>query len=219
MNGLLPRERSEPAPGAVHIPGWLDLERQLELIEACREWARGPIPIASPVLPSGHKMSLQMVCLGWHWKPYRYVKTATDGGPEVAPFPDWLKQLARDAVGDAYGAGDRAEEYRPDAALINFYDDKARLGMHQDKDEESDAPVVSLSLGDSCVFRFGNPETRNRPYTDFELISGDLFVFGGPSRFSYHGVTKVHPGTADPRLGLETGRLNITIRETGLQAP
>lgn len=161
-------------------------------------------------------MSLQMVCLGWYWKPYKYMKTAGEDGPEVLPFPEWLKDLARDAVADAYGRRDEADRYRPDAALVNFYDDQAKLGMHQDKDEESDAPVVSLSLGDSCVFRFGNPETRNKPYTDIELRSGDLFVFGGPSRFSYHGVTKVLPGTADPRLGMEAGRLNITIRETGL---
>lgn len=216
MTSLLPRERAEPAPGAVHVPDWLDFERQIEIIEACREWARGPIPMASPVLPRGHTMSLQMVCLGWYWKPYKYVKTAGEGGPEVLPFPDWLKDLARDAVAEAYGGREQADRYEPDAALVNFYDDRAKLGMHQDKDEESEAPVVSLSLGDSCVFRFGNPETRNKPYTDIELRSGDLFVFGGPSRFSYHGVTKVLPGTADPRLGMEAGRLNITIRETGL---
>jgi alkylated DNA repair protein (DNA oxidative demethylase) len=84
----------------------------------------------------------------------------------------------------------------PDAALVNFYDGDARLGMHQDKDERSDAPVVSLS-GDACVFRFGNTESRGRPYTDVELRSGDLFVFGGPSRFAYHRVPKLLPGTAD----------------------
>lgn len=216
MTGLLPRERTELAPGAVHVPDWLGVERQIEIVEACREWARGPIPMASPVLPRGHTMSLQMVCLGWYWKPYKYMKTAGEDGPEVLPFPEWLKDLARDAVADAYGRREEADRYRPDAALVNFYDVQAKLGMHQDKDEESDAPVVSLSLGDSCVFRFGNPETRNKPYTDIELRSGDLFVFGGPSRFSYHGVTKVLPGTADPRLGMEAGRLNITIRETGL---
>ena len=216
MTGLLPREMTEPAPGAVHVPDWLTLDRQRELVSACREWARGPIPIASPVLPSGHTMSLRMVCLGWHWKPYRYVRSAVEGGPEAAPFPEWLKELAREATAAAYGSPG-TPDYSPDAALINFYDENAKLGMHQDKDERSDAPVVSLSLGDSCVFRFGNPESRNRPYSDIELRSGDLFVFGGPSRFSYHGVTKVMPGTADPRLGLETGRLNITIRETGLE--
>lgn len=215
MTGLLPREPSEIAPGAVHLPDWLDLDQQHRLVEACRGWARGPIPIASPKLPSGQVMSLKMVCLGWHWQPYEYVKTNADG-TDVAPFPDWLRDLARDAVGAASDDSAAAAGYQPDAALINFYDEAAKLGMHQDKDEVSEAPVVSLSLGDSCTFRFGNPETRNRPYTDIELMSGDLFVFGGESRFSYHGVTRIKPGTADPRLGLKEGRLNITIRQTGL---
>jgi alkylated DNA repair protein (DNA oxidative demethylase) len=85
---------------------------------------------------------------------------------------------------------------------MNFYDGSARLGMHKDKDERSDAPVVSLSLGDTCVFRFGNINNRNKPYTDIELVSGDLFVFGGASRFAFHGVLRVYPGTADRSLGL-----------------
>jgi alkylated DNA repair protein (DNA oxidative demethylase) len=92
------------------------------------------------------------------------------------------------------------------------------MGMHQDKDERSDAPVVSLSIGDTCLFRFGNTDTRGKPYTDVELLSGDLFVFGGPSRFAYHGVPKIRPGSADPAAGLTGGRLNITLRETGLTA-
>ena len=75
--------------------------------------------------------------------------------------------------------------------------------------------MVSASLGDTCVFRFGNTESRNRPYTDVELRSGDLFVFGGPSRMAYHGVPRVRPGTADPALGLR-GRLNITVRASGI---
>jgi alkylated DNA repair protein (DNA oxidative demethylase) len=91
------------------------------------------------------------------------------------------------------------------------------MGMHQDKDERSDAPVVSLSIGDTCLFRFGNTETRGRPYTDVQLASGDLFVFGGPSRFAYHGVPKVYPGTGDPATGLASGRLNLTLRVTGLR--
>jgi alkylated DNA repair protein (DNA oxidative demethylase) len=162
-------------------------------------------------------MSVQTVCLGWHWLPYRYSRTAEDvDGAPVAPFPDWLGDLGRRALVAAYGEPHAGDGYRPDAALINFYDDQARMGMHQDKDERSDAPVVSLSIGDTCVFRFGNTETRGRPYADVELRSGDLFVFGGPSRFAYHGVPKIHPGTADPATGLATGRLNLTLRETGL---
>jgi alkylated DNA repair protein (DNA oxidative demethylase) len=135
----------------------------------------------------------------------------------VAPFPEWLADLGRAALAAAYGQDDeRARGYAPDAALVNFYDGAARMGMHQDKEERSAAPVVSLSIGDACVFRFGNTETRNRPYTDVELLSGDLFVFGGPSRFAFHGVPKVRQGTADPAVGLRSGRLNITLRETGL---
>ncbi len=88
--------------------------------------------------------------------------------------------------------------------------------MHQDKDERIAEPIVSLSLGDACVFRFGNCETRGRPYTDIRLESGDLFVFGGPSRFAYHGVPSVFPDTCPPDLGMTRGRLNLTLRMTGL---
>jgi alkylated DNA repair protein (DNA oxidative demethylase) len=120
-------------------------------------------------------------------------------------------------LADAYDDPAAAEAYRPDTALVNFYDDGARMGMHQDRDELSDAPVVSLSIGDTCRFRFGNPDGRGRPWTDVELLSGDAFVFGGPSRFAYHGVPKVFPGTGDPRTGMRTGRLNLTLRVTGLE--
>jgi alkylated DNA repair protein (DNA oxidative demethylase) len=163
-------------------------------------------------------MSVQTVCLGWHWTPYRYTRTAIDqdGNPPVAPFPDWLAELGREAVKDAYGD---AAAYSPDAALINFYDERAKMGMHQDKDENSDAPVVSLSVGATCTFRFGNTDNRGAPFTDVELRSGDLFVFGGPARFAYHGVVKqIEPGTNDPATGLTNGRLNLTLRETGLSS-
>lgn len=199
------------------MPDWLSIARQRELVDACRDWARGPAPIRSAKLPNGGVMSVQTVCLGWHWQPYRYTRTADDvGGGPVAPFPGWLAELGRRAIADAYGDPAAAQAYEPDAALVNFYDERARMGMHQDRDERSDAPVVSLSIGDDCVFRFGNSETRGRPYTDVELVSGDLFVFGGPSRFAYHGVPRTLPGTAEPASGLPTGRLNITLRVTGL---
>ncbi|GAA3218722.1 alpha-ketoglutarate-dependent dioxygenase AlkB family protein [Nonomuraea helvata] len=206
----------EIAPGAVHVPGWLTLDEQRHLVRACREWAMGPVPIRHTVLPRGGVMSVRTVCVGWHWQPYRYTRVAHDvNGRRVAGFPGWLGDLGRRALADAYGAA--GETYEPDTALINFYDDQAKMGMHQDKDEKSDAPVVSLSIGDRCLFRFGNTETRGRPYTDVELASGDLFVFGGPSRFAYHGVPKVYPGTGDPATGLASGRLNITMRVTGLR--
>ena len=90
------------------------------------------------------------------------------------------------------------------------------MGMHQDKDEVAAEPVVSLSVGDSCVFRFGNPVNRNKPWTDVVLASGDAVVFGRESRFAYHGVPRILPGTADPATGVPSGRINITMRVTGL---
>ncbi len=88
--------------------------------------------------------------------------------------------------------------------------------MHADRDEPSPAPVVSLSLGDTCVFRFGNADGRGRPWSDVRLESGDLFVFGGRPRRAYHGVPKVLAGTGPPGIGLDGGRLNITLRQTGM---
>ncbi|MFD9322540.1 alpha-ketoglutarate-dependent dioxygenase AlkB family protein [Streptomyces sp. NPDC060053] len=211
---LFPRERAQVAPGAVHVPDWVDPAHQRELLRTCREWARPPAGLRTVRTPGGGTMTARQVCLGWHWYPYAYARTVSDGdGTPVKPFPAWLGELGRRAVADALGpAQARGAAY--DIALINFYDGDARMGMHRDAEERSDAPVVSLSLGDTCVFRFGNPQTRTRPYTDVELRSGDLFVFGGPSRLAYHGVPRVLPGTAPAGLGL-TGRLNITLRVSG----
>ncbi|GGU99386.1 alkylated DNA repair protein [Streptomyces filipinensis] len=210
---LFARERAEVAPGAVHVPDWLDPGRQRELLAACRGWARPPAGLRTVRTPGGGTMTARQVCLGWHWYPYAYARTVVDGdGAPVKPFPAWLGELGRRAAVAALGP---QQPYAYDIALINFYDGDARMGMHRDSDEKADAPVVSLSLGDTCVFRFGNPATRARPYTDVELRSGDLFVFGGPSRFAYHGVPRVLPGTGPPGLGL-TGRLNVTLRVSGL---
>ncbi|MEU3313682.1 alpha-ketoglutarate-dependent dioxygenase AlkB [Streptomyces sp. NPDC006662] len=216
MDGeLFPRERTEVAPGAVHLPGWLGPRRQRELLDACRAWARPPAGLRTVRTPGGGTMTARQVCLGLHWYPYGYASTAVDGdGAPVKPMPAWLAELGRRAVTDAYGTPPPdAEAY--DIALVNFYGGDSRMGMHRDAEERSPAPVVSLSLGDSCLFRFGNTASRGRPYRDVELRSGDLFVFGGPSRLAYHGVPKVLPGTAPPGLGL-TGRLNVTLRVGGL---
>ncbi|MCX5599074.1 alpha-ketoglutarate-dependent dioxygenase AlkB [Streptomyces phaeochromogenes] len=212
---LFPRARTEIAPGAVHLPDWLTAERQSELLDACRAWARPPAGLRTVRTPGGGTMTSRQVCLGWHWYPYGYARTVVDGDEApVKEFPEWLGELGRRAVVDTLGP-EAATAAAYDIALINFYDADARMGMHRDGDEKSDAPVVSLSLGDTCVFRFGNTESRNRPYTDVELRSGDLFVFGGDARLAYHGVPRVQAGTAPPELGL-TGRLNVTLRVSGL---
>ncbi|GAB3419681.1 alpha-ketoglutarate-dependent dioxygenase AlkB family protein [Flindersiella endophytica] len=222
MGTLFGAERREIAEGAVHVPAWLDVDEQRWLVEVCREWAQGPAGMRQTKLPNGGVMSVRTVCLGWHWRPYTYTKVADDGSP-VKPFPGWLADLGRRAVSSAYADPAQAEAYQPDIALVNFYDAEARMGLHQDKDEQSLAPVVSLSLGDTCVFRFGNTETRSKPWTDVRLESGDLFVFGGPSRLAYHGVPRTYPGTGPAGIGLDSApngaRLNITLRQSGLRPP
>ena len=155
------------------------------------------------------------MCLGWHWQPYAYSRTAddTDGAP-VKPIPPELDQLARRAVRDVAPLGADAP-FDPDAVIVNLYAPGARLGLHQDDEEPSSAPVVTISLGDTCVFRMAGTERRTAPFTDVLLRSGDLLVFGGADRRIYHGVPKVLDGTAPEWLGLPPGRLSITVRETG----
>lgn len=214
--GLFAAPEVELPAGAHHLPGWLTLDQQAWIVARFREWVEGPVPIRAAKV-RGHEMSVRTVCLGWHWRPYDYTREAVDvNGNRVLEFPDWMVRLGRRALVEATGDSSAGDGYNPDTALVNFYDEQAHMGMHQDKDERSLAPVVSLSIGDTCRFRFGNPQTRTKPYVDLELASGDLFVFGGESRLAFHGVTKVLPGTAPVGCGLERGRINITLRETGL---
>lgn len=213
------REHRQLLPGVVHVKGWLDAAAQRELADDFRHWAAPPAGLRHPRVPTGHLMSVQSVCLGWHWLPYAYSRTAddTDGAP-VKPLPRSLFELGRAAVAAAYGAASReAHAYAPDAAIVNLYAPGARLGLHQDAEEPSDAPVVTLSLGDTCIFRMAGALRRSAPFCDAPLASGDLLVFGGPNRRIYHGVPKVHEGTAPSGLGLPPGRLSITLRETGLE--
>ncbi|MET8050808.1 alpha-ketoglutarate-dependent dioxygenase AlkB [Streptosporangium sp. NPDC005286] len=213
---LEPQERSTPSPDAVLVPGWLTLDQQAWIVRQFHSWTQGPVPIRAAKV-RGHEMSVRTVCLGWHWQPYKYTREATDvNGARVLPFPDWMIRLGRRALHEAGYPETEAGAYTPDAALVNYYDENARLGMHQDRDERSLAPVVSLSIGDSCTFRFGNTENRGKPYANLLLRSGDLFVFGGASRLAYHGVTRIHPLTAPDGCGLDSGRINITMRTTGL---
>src|SRR5438552_9409360 len=145
-----PRRVHEPRPGIVHVPDWLSLDAQRELVAGFRDWVRPPAGLRRPRVPAGHLMSVQAVCLGWHWYPYAYSRTAddTDGAP-VKPLPEEVADLARAAVAEAYGPHSaEAASYAPDAAIVNLYAPGAHLGLHQDGEEPSDAPVVTLSLGD-----------------------------------------------------------------------
>ena len=158
-------------------------------------------------------MHVQMMCLGRHWNPRTYTYEATradhDGLPVGAVPDDWAT-LASAAAREA------GFTVAPDICLINFYEADGRMGLHQDKDEsaasiEAGLPVVSISLGDTARFLLGGTRRRD-PVETFLLDSGDVFVFGGPSRLRYHGVTRVVPGTAPAVLGL-AGRFNLTFRQ------
>jgi alkylated DNA repair protein (DNA oxidative demethylase) len=213
---FLDRRRRELSPGANWVPDWLTLEEQRWLVDRFHEWGRGPVPPRAAKI-GAHEMSVQTVCLGWHWRPYAYSREATDvNGNRVLDFPDWMVRLGRKAIIAATRDEAAAEQYTPDTALVNYYGAESRMGMHQDRDERSVAPVVSISIGDTCQFRFGNTHNRNKPYNDILLASGDLFVFGGSARLAYHGVTKILPGTAPAECGLDSGRINITMRVTGM---
>jgi alkylated DNA repair protein (DNA oxidative demethylase) len=172
-------------------------------------------------MPNGTTMSVAMVGLGWHWHPYRYARTRVDGdGGAVLPFPDWLGELSRRAVADAVvvdpAVASDPDGFVPDVALLNWYAPGAKMGMHADRDEVVPAPIVSFSVGQTGLFRFGNVAGRGRPWADVLLESGDVVVFGGPSRLAHHGIPRLVAGTDDPVVGDLPGRLNVTVRQTGL---
>jgi alkylated DNA repair protein (DNA oxidative demethylase) len=98
----------------------------------------------------------------------------------------------------------------PDCCLVNWYGPKARMGMHRDADEKDFRwPVLSISLGDSAVFRMGG-EKRSDPTTSVVLASGDVVVFGGTARLAYHGIDRIRAGGS--RLLPGGGRINLTLR-------
>ena len=221
MDRLLPRPPEVPVPGVVLLPGWLAPDLRTELLDRCRAWSEASGGPRSPRMRSGAPMSVRMVGLGWHWYPYRYSRTRDDGdGGRALPFPPWLGRLAVRAVGDAVALDPSVavdpSGFEPDVALVNWYGPGAKMGMHADTDEVAGAPVVSFSVGATGVFRFGTTAGRGRPWVDLTLESGDVVAFGGPARRAYHGVPRLLPGTDDPVVGALPGRLNVTVRQTGL---
>lgn len=201
------------APGAFHLPRYLSIDRQIALLNQCRALVDGGVPAYVPVVRGGGKMHVRMLCLGRHWngKTYEYEPTRTDfDGLPVPPLPDEFRALARDV---ARSVGMTLEA---DLCILNYYDAEGRMGLHQDKDESAGSiaagiPVVSVSLGDTARFLFGGTRRRD-PVEALRLESGDAFVFGGPARLRYHGVSRIAPNTAPAALGL-AGRFNLTLRQ------
>lgn len=193
--------------GFSHIPNHLDIAAQRELVDIIRDIVN-EAPLYRPEMPNtGKPFSVRMTnCgeLGWvsdKQSGYRYQPNHPKTDNPWPKMPDQLMQIWLDLSG---------VEYSPEACLINFYDTSARMGLHQDNDEDDlDAPVLSISLGDTCQFRIGQI-TRGGQTKSFKLNSGDIVVLSGESRLCFHGVDKIYPDTSP--LLKKGGRINLTLR-------
>lgn len=197
----------ELAPGLLYAPGFLDRCRQIALLASVREVLR-VAPLFTPTMPrTGKKLSVAMTnCgpLGWitdRGGGYRYQASHPVTG---APWPN-IPRIAQDAWRTLAPHCDP-----PEACLVNYYAAAARMALHQDRDEDDfTAPVVSLSLGDTGLFRFGGTQ-RKGPTQSLKLRSGDALVLGGAARLAFHGIDRIFAGSST--LVAEGGRFNLTLR-------
>lgn len=187
-------------------PEYLTRDDQEALLADIRAVVRAA-PLFTPTMPRwGRPFSVRMSnCgpLGWvsDKAGYRYQPKHPETGEPWPPIPKMLLEIWNDLAG--YPAP-------PEACLINFYGADAKMGLHRDNDEEDfSAPVVSLSLGDTCRFRLGGL-ARKDPTHSFKLASGDAVVLGGESRLAHHGVDRIYTGTST--LLKDGGRINLTLR-------
>jgi alkylated DNA repair protein (DNA oxidative demethylase) len=197
----------EPAPGVYYWPERLDHSAQEALLEAVMTRVAAA-PFYRPTMPgSGAPLSVEMTNfgpLGWvtdQAHGYRYEARHPVSG---APWPEIPASLL------ALWADTTAYPTPPEACLVNLYRETARMGLHRDADEQAvDAPVLSVSLGDTAHFRFGGLSRRGAT-TSLKLNSGDVLMFGGPARMMYHGVDRILAGSSNLIPG--GGRINLTLR-------
>jgi alkylated DNA repair protein (DNA oxidative demethylase) len=192
------------------FPGYLSPAAQVALVSALRN-AVVAAPFFRPTMPrTGRPFSVQMTNLGpLGWVSdragYRYQPTHPVTGGPWPPIPPQVLEIWR-AIG--------GYPHDPEACLVNWYDPAAKMGLHQDRDEQDfAAPVVSISLGDTCRFRIGGTERGGQTHS-LKLASGDVAVLGGASRLAHHGVDRIYPGTSkllDDWLP-GGGRINLTLR-------
>ncbi len=187
-------------------PAYLDREGQAAMLAAVQA-VLAPAPLFTPRMPkSGRPFTVRMSnCgpLGWvsDENGYRYAPTHPETEQTWPPIPAALL-----AIWNAVAR----YPHPPEACLINFYGPAAKMGLHQDRDEaDFDAPVVSLSLGDSCLFRVGGLQ-RGDATRSFRLNSGDVAVLAGGARLAFHGVDRIYPGSST--LLAAGGRINLTLR-------
>lgn len=193
--------------GIHHLPGYLNRERQEALVADIRAVV-AEAPLFVPAMPgTGKPMSVRMTnCgpLGWvtdKERGYRYQSTHPVTGNVWPAMPALLLALWQDLAG---------YDKPPEACLVNFYADDAKMGLHQDKDERDlSAPVISISLGNSCLFRVGGSDRGNKT-SSIKLASGDIVILGGEGRLSFHGVDRIYPATST--LLKSGGRINLTLR-------
>ena len=193
--------------GIRHLPDYLDRPKQEALVEVIRGVV-AKAPLFTPVMPgTGKEMSVRMTncgSLGWvtdKQRGYRYQPTHPVTGKPWPAMPSQLLDLWNDIAG---------YEKPPQACIVNFYDDDARMGLHQDRDEQDlAAPVLSISLGNTCLFRVGGLNRNDRTLS-FKLSSGDIVVLGGEGRLCFHGVDRIYPSTST--LLKNGGRINLTLR-------
>jgi DNA oxidative demethylase len=193
--------------GVRFLPDYFNASAQLTLVEAIRDVVKAA-PLFTPVMPkTGTPMSVRMTncgSLGWvtdKANGYRYQPTHPITNEPWPAMPDMLLKLWLD-VSDYPSP--------PEACLVNFYDDTAKMGLHQDRDERDlSAPVISVSLGDEARFKIGGV-TRGGKTQAITLRSGDVMVIGGASRLAFHGIDRIYPGTST--LLSKGGRINLTLR-------
>jgi alkylated DNA repair protein (DNA oxidative demethylase) len=204
----LPASREELDEGAVILRCFAGQQTATLVAEVDRIAAAAPF--RHLVTPGGYTMSVAMTnCgpLGWvsDRRGYRYDPVDPDSGAPWPSMPVVFRDLALNAAAEA-----GFPAYAPDACLINRYIAGAKLGLHQDRDEkDSWAPIVSVSLGLPAVFLWGG-KRRSDPVRRFRLENGDVAVWGGPSRFIYHGVAPLRDGQ-HPHTG--SARINLTFRK------
>ncbi|MHA1523419.1 MAG: alpha-ketoglutarate-dependent dioxygenase AlkB family protein [Alphaproteobacteria bacterium] len=199
--------------GATFHPGYLDLATQTQLLSAVVAGLR-QAPLFVPRMPrTGRPFSVTMSNfgpLGWvsdQAGGYRYQKTHPTTGQPWPVVPEILRDIWADLGGDAPF----------EACLVNYYQPGTKMGLHQDRDEHDfSAPVVSVSLGDTAIFRLGGT-TRKGKTTALRLASGDLVVLGGAARLAFHGVDRIIGESstlldAYPELFPKGGRINLTLR-------
>lgn len=189
------------------LPGFLSRNEQELLLEEIRSRV-AVAPLFVPKMPrTGKPMSVRMTnfgSLGWvtdKERGYRYQPRHPETDEAWPDIPPKLLEIWEEHANYAKP---------PEACLVNYYEPDAKMGLHQDRDEQDfEAPVLSISLGDRCLFRYGG-EKRNDPTKSFKLESGDVMLLSGASRLIFHGVDRIYPGTST--LLKKEGRINLTLR-------